>query len=341
MVGTAQRQALRTLPKAELHLHIEGTLEPELAMKLAQRNNIDLPWHTVEELEREYQFENLQSFLDLYYQLMQTLRTADDFRDLMLAYLERAHNNGVMHAEIFFDPQVHVFTNHLDYNTVLDGLREGMSIGRERYGISGGLILSIVRDMSLESANAILDMAEPRKNEILGIGLDSAEVGYPPELFADQFERARSFGWHAVAHAGEEGPADYIRQALDLLRAERIDHGTHLLDDAELMERVARDGIALTCCPLSNLRLQVINSMNEHPIARFMREGVTCTVNSDDPAYFGGYVAANYEALAETCLSMEQLVALAGNSIDASFADDARKAAMRAQLDSWRTAHGF
>lgn len=332
--------ALATMPKAELHLHIEGTLEPELAFKLARRNDVALPWRTIDELRAQYRFENLQSFLDLYYALTKTLRTADDFRDLMLAYLARAARDGVMHAEIFFDPQVHVFSNGVPYDTVLDGLLEGLRAGRKRYGVTGGLMLSLVRDMSVESADRILDMAEPRRGEILGIGLDSAEAGYPPSMFVDQFARARSFGWHAVAHAGEEGPADYIRQALDLLHAERIDHGIHILDDPELQARVVRDRIPLTCCPLSNLRLQVVHDMRKHPVPQMMRDGIVCTINSDDPAYFGGYVAANYAALADAGMSLDGLAALAGNSIDASFADERRRMRMHAALADWRTANG-
>lgn len=341
MVDRAKEQALATMPKCELHLHIEGTLEPDLAFAFAKRNGVALPWASIDELRAQYEFEDLQSFLDLYYALMRTLKTKDDFKDLMVAYLTRANADGVKHAEIFFDPQVHVCTNGLDFNTVLDGLLEGMMIGRERFGITGGLILSIVRDMDIDSANIILDLAQPRKNEILGIGLDSAEVGYPPARFVEQFARARRFGWHCVAHAGEEGPAAYIRDALDLLHAERIDHGIHIQDDHELLERVVRDGIPLTCCPLSNLRLQVVHDMRKHPIPEFLHEGLMCTVNSDDPAYFGGYVAANYAALASIGMSMEELAALAGNSIDASFASDGRKAQLHAELAVWQMERGL
>ncbi len=341
MVDEAMEQALATMPKCELHLHIEGTLEPDLAFAFAKRNGVALPWASIDELRAQYEFEDLQSFLDLYYALMKTLKTKDDFKDLMVAYLTRANADGVKHAEIFFDPQVHVCTNGLDFNTVLDGLLEGMMIGRERFGITGGLILSIVRDMDIDSADMILDLAQPRKDGILGIGLDSAEVGYHPARCVDPFERARSFGWHCVAHAGEEGPAAYIRDALDLLHAERIDHGIHVQDDHELLERVVRDGIPLTCCPLSNLRLQVVHDMRKHPIPEFLHEGLMCTVNSDDPAYFGGYVAANYAALADIGMSMEELVALAGNSIDASFASDGRKAQLHAELAVWQMERGL
>ncbi|RSX49674.1 adenosine deaminase [Bifidobacterium castoris] len=338
---TDMQTALATMPKAELHLHIEGTLEPELAFEFARRNGVRLPWRTLDELRAQYRFANLQSFLDLYYALMRTLRTADDFRDLMLAYLERAARDGVMHAEIFFDPQVHVFTDHVDYDTVLDGLREGLRLGAERYGVTGALILSLVRDMDVATADRILDMAQTRSDEVIGVGLDSAEAGHPPSMFVDQFARARSLGWHAVAHAGEEGPADYIRQALDLLHAERIDHGIHILDDDELEARVIRDRIPLTCCPLSNLRLQVVGSIDDHPLPRMVHDGLVCTVNSDDPAYFGGYVAANYAALASTGMPLDMLAALAANSIEASFADDADKERMRGRLARWRDEHGL
>ena len=265
-------QALRTMPKAELHVHIEGTLEPELALALAERNHVALPWTDLEELRRQYEFENLQSFLDLYYQLMATLRTADDFRDLMLAYLERAAADGVRHAEIFFDPQVHV-GNGIDLDTVIDGLLEGLRLGRERFGITGGLILCIVRDMPVASAEAMLTAARHRAGDLIGVGLDSAEVGYPPSLFAEVFAKARALGLHCVAHAGEEGPAAYVAEALDLLHAERIDHGIHAIDDEALVRRLAATGTPLTCCPLSNRRLQVVHDLHDLPLRRFLDAG--------------------------------------------------------------------
>lgn len=249
-ISPATEQALRKLPKAELHLHIEGTLEPELALKLAERNNINLPFADLDDLKTHYEFENLQSFLDLYYQLMSVLRTRQDFTDLMLAYLARANADGVRRAEIFFDPQVHM-NNGLDFDVVLDGLLEGLRIGHERFGIDGGLIMCIIRDMPVDSAEALLDTAASRAGDLLGIGLDSAEVGYPPELFSHVYERAARLGLHLVAHAGEEGPADYVRQALDSLHVERIDHGVRTATDGDLVARIARDGIALTVCPLS------------------------------------------------------------------------------------------
>ncbi|MBW3091091.1 adenosine deaminase [Bifidobacterium miconisargentati] len=327
MVDESMRAALRALPKAELHLHIEGTLEPELALELAERNGVMLPWTSLDELKRQYAFENLQSFLDLYYQLMAVLKTADDFRDLMLAYLKRAAADGVRHAEIFFDPQVHL-GNGLDLDTVMDGLLEGLRLGRERYGIGGGLILCIVRDLPVESARHVLELAAPRAADLIGIGLDSAEVGYPPSLFADVFVRARELGLHCVAPAGEEGPAAYVTEALDLLHAERIDHGVHAADDPAVTRRLAEEHIPLTCCPLSNRRLQVVHDLRDLPLRKLIEAGVTVTVNSDDPAYFGGYIGANYEALAEIGFTYDELKALAADSIRASFLPEADKRAL-------------
>ncbi|MDU2422475.1 MAG: adenosine deaminase [Bifidobacterium scardovii] len=331
-------QALRTMPKAELHVHIEGTLEPELALALAERNHVALPWTDLEELRRQYEFENLQSFLDLYYQLMATLRTADDFRDLMLAYLERAAADGVRHAEIFFDPQVHV-SNGIDLDTVIDGLLEGLRLGRERFGITGGLILCIVRDMPVASAEAMLTAARHRAGDLIGVGLDSAEVGYPPSLFAEVFAKARALGLHCVAHAGEEGPAAYVAEALDLLHAERIDHGIHAIDDEALVRRLAATGTPLTCCPLSNRRLQVVHDLHDLPLRRFLDAGVAITVNSDDPAYFGGYIAANYEAMASVGFTLDELSRLAENSIRATFLPNADKQALLDELDGWKARH--
>ena len=328
-------QALRELPKAELHLHIEGTLEPELALELAERNGVELPFRDLADLKAHYEFANLQSFLDLYYQLMAVLRTREDFTDLMLAYLKHAHEDGVRRAEIFFDPQVHM-NNGLSYDLVLDGLLEGLRIGRERYGIEGGLIMCFLRDLPVESAEALIETAAPRASELLGVGLDSAEVGYPPELFKNVYARAAELGLHLVAHAGEEGPADYVLQALDVLHVERIDHGVNTADDPALVGRVADEGIALTVCPLSNRRLQVVQDVRELPIRAFMDAGVKVTVNSDDPAYFGGYIAANYEALAEAGIPLPMLADIAANSLNATFASTQEKTAMLAALDGWR-----
>lgn len=326
---------LRSMPKSELHIHIEGTLEPELALQLADRNGVQLPWNTLEELAAQYQFTDLQSFLNLYYELMSVLRTADDFRDLMLAYLERAHTDGVVHAEIFFDPQVHL-NNGIAYDTVLDGLLEGLRIGQERYHIGGGLILCIVRDLPVQSAQHILDLATPRAHELLGIGLDSAEVGYPPSLFTDIFAQARALGLHCVAHAGEEGSVEYIEQALDLLHAERIDHGAHAIDDSAMMHRLANDQIPVTRCPLSNLRLHVVDNIHELQLSAFLDAGIITTINSDDPAYFGGYILENYCALADAGMSVSKLVDMGRMSLMAVFGDDEYKNALLCQFDDWK-----
>ncbi|WP_300766360.1 adenosine deaminase [uncultured Bifidobacterium sp.] len=326
---------LATLPKAELHLHIEGTLEPDLALELARRNSVDLPWTDLRTLSRQYQFDDLQSFLDLYYQLMAVLRTSDDFRDLMLAYLGRAARDGVLHSEIFFDPQVHM-RNGLSIDTVMDGLLDGMRIGRERWGISSSLILCIVRDLPVESAQSTLDAVEHRVADLVGIGLDSAEVGYPPSLFAEVFDRAARMGLHRVAHAGEEGPSSYVSEALDLLHVERIDHGVHSADDPSLVKRLASENIPLTMCPLSNVRLHVVPEVRDLPIPSLLEAGVRVTVSSDDPAYFGGYIADNYRALRKAGLSLASLASIARNSIEASFVDAEDRARMLELHDSWK-----
>ncbi len=337
-ISPATEQALRKLPKAELHLHIEGTLEPELALKLAERNNISLPFADLDDLKAHYEFENLQSFLDLYYQLMSVLRTRQDFTDLMLAYLARANADGVRRAEIFFDPQVHM-NNGLDFDVVLDGLLEGLRIGHERFGIDGGLIMCIIRDMPVDSAEALLDTAASRAGDLLGIGLDSAEVGYPPELFSHVYERAARLGLHLVAHAGEEGPADYVRQALDSLHVERIDHGVRTATDGDLVARIARDGIALTVCPLSNHRLQVVRDVADLPVRQLFDAGVKVTLNSDDPAYFGGYIGDNYIAMAQTGMSLDELATIAEYSLKSSFATPEQKTTYANALADWKRIH--
>lgn len=334
-VKTDDATALRTMPKAELHLHIEGTLEPELALRLARRNGVALPWHDLETLRRQYDFVNLQSFLDLYYQLMAVLKTADDFRDLMLDYLDRAAADGVRHAEIFFDPQVHL-GNGIALDTVMDGLLEGLRIGRERHGITGGLIVCVVRDMPVASAEKLLDQLAPRIDDLIGIGLDSAEVGYPPSLFTDVFARARRMGLHVVAHAGEEGPAQYVIEALDLLHAERIDHGCHAADDDALVDRLCREAIPLTMCPLSNLRLNVVDDLRALPIRRYLDAGAVVTLNSDDPAYFGGYIGDNYEALYKIGFTVPELASCARASILSTFADHARQQEMLREFEAWQ-----
>ncbi|MGP9020907.1 adenosine deaminase [Streptomyces sp. BR1] len=310
------------IPKAELHLHIEGTLEPELAFELAARNGVRLPYADTEELRKAYLFDDLQSFLDLYYSLMAVLRTEDDFEALAEAYLARAAAQGVRHAEIFFDPQAHT-ARGVSIGTVVEGLGRALDRSRERHGISTRLILCFLRDQSAESALATLDAARPYLHRIVGIGLDSAEVGHPPAKFREVYAVASALGLRKVAHAGEEGPPSYITEALDVLGVERIDHGLRALEDPELVARLVRDRVPLTLCPLSNVRLRAVDVLEAHPLGRMMDAGLMCTVNSDDPAYFGGYVDDTFLAVrAALGLSESRLRELARNSFLAAFLDD-------------------
>ncbi|MGW1276712.1 adenosine deaminase [Streptomyces tsukubensis] len=325
------------LPKAELHLHIEGTLEPELAFALADRNGVTLPYRDTEELRRAYLFDDLQSFLDLYYGLMTVLRTADDFAELTDAYLARAAAQGVRHAEIFFDPQAHT-ARGVPLGTVVEGLGRALDAAPGRYGISTRLIMCFLRDLPAESAMETLRAAEPYLDRITGIGLDSAEVGHPPAKFKEVYEAAAALGLRRVAHAGEEGPASYIREALDVLGVERIDHGLRCLEDGELVDRLVRERMPLTLCPLSNVRLRAVDTLEAHPLPRMMAAGLLCTVNSDDPAYFGGYVGDTFHAVREALgLGPEELRELARNSFEASFLDDdeERRAELIAAVDAY------
>ena len=324
---------VRGLPKAELHVHIEGTLEPELMFELAGRNDVALPYGSVEEVRAAYEFDNLQSFLDIYYQAATVLRTEEDFADLMSAYLTRAVADGVRHAEIFFDPQTHT-ERGIDIGTVVRGFVHAQQNAAPQ--VTSTLILCFLRHLSSESAIEAFEEARPFLDHIEGVGLDSGEAGNPPGLFAEPYRLAAETGMRLVAHAGEEGPAGYVRSALDTLRAERIDHGVRAGDDPALVERLARERIPLTMCPLSNQRLKVFPDLRHHNLKRLMDAGVLVTVNSDDPAYFGGYVADNYLAIAEALdLSRDDLVQLARNSIDASFLTDDRKAALREEISSY------
>ncbi|WP_406207494.1 adenosine deaminase [Kitasatospora sp. NBC_01560] len=323
------------LPKAELHLHIEGTLEPELAFALAARNGVALPYADTEELRRAYSFSDLQSFLDLYYALMAVLRTEQDFADLADAYLARAAGQGVRHAEIFFDPQAHT-ARGVPLDVVVEGLGRALDRSEERYGISTRLIMCFLRDESAESALETFEAARPHFGRITGIGLDSAEVGHPPAKFREVYRLAAEAGLHRVAHAGEEGPAAYITEALDVLGVERIDHGLRCLEDAELVERLVREQIPLTLCPLSNVRLRCIDTLADHPLPAMLEAGLLVTVNSDDPAYFGGYVDDNLRAVEEALrLDREQLRLLAANSFRASFLDEDRRAALLAEVAAY------
>ncbi|MFF2040459.1 adenosine deaminase [Kitasatospora sp. NPDC058170] len=325
------------LPKAELHLHIEGTLEPELAFALAARNGITLPYADTEELRRAYSFSDLQSFLDLYYALMAVLRTEEDFADLADAYLARAAEQGVRHAEIFFDPQAHT-ARGVPLGTVVDGLTRALARSEERYGISTQLIMCFLRDESAESALETFEAARPYFDRIAGIGLDSAEVGNPPAKFREVYRRAAAAGLRRVAHAGEEGPAAYITEALDVLGVERIDHGLRCLEDEQLVARLVREQIPLTLCPLSNVRLRCIDTLADHPLRTMLDAGLLVTVNSDDPAYFGGYVDDNFRAVQQAmALDEPTLRLLAANSFRAAFLDEPRRARLLAEV----AAHEF
>ncbi|SJZ34930.1 adenosine deaminase [Marinactinospora thermotolerans DSM 45154] len=324
------------IPKAELHLHIEGTLEPELAFELAERNGIELPFDSVEELRRAYSFTDLQSFLDLYYALMSVLRTEQDFADLAAAYLERAAAQGVRHAEIFFDPQAHT-SRGVAIGTVVTGLARALEDAERSLGISSRLILCFLRDRPAEEAMETLESARPHLHAITGVGLDSAEIGNPPEKFREVFAAARAAGLRRVAHAGEEGPADYVRQALDVLGAERIDHGVRCLEDPELVERLRREAVPLTVCPFSNVRLRVVERLEEHPLPKLIGAGLVVTVNSDDPAYFGGYVEDNLDGVRRALdLDPETVRELARNSFRAAFLDEERRAELIAEVDAYR-----
>jgi adenosine deaminase len=323
------------IPKAELHLHVEGTLEPELAFALAERNGIALPFAGADALREAYAFADLQSFLDLYYELMAVLRTERDFADLADAYLRRAQADGVRHAEIFFDPQAHT-ARGVPFDVVVEGLHSALSASRERYGISSALIMCFLRDQPVDSALEALASAERHLDKIIAVGLDSAEVGNPAARFAALFERARELGLRCVAHAGEEGPAEYVWEVLDVLKVERVDHGIRSMEDPELVERLRAERIPLTVCPFSNVRLRAVDHLGFHPLKRILEAGLVATVNSDDPAYFGGYVQENYDGVAAALeLTDDQIYVLARNSFEASFLDEQTRAGYVAELDAF------
>jgi adenosine deaminase len=310
------------LPKAELHLHIEGSLEPDLMFALARRNRIALPFATVDQLRAAYEFSKLQDFLDLYYQGAQVLLQPEDFQDLALAYFRRAAADGVRHAEIFFDPQTHT-SRGVPLAAVMQGLLAAITVAERELGLSVSLILCFLRHLDEDDALGTLRQAEPWLGQLTGVGLDSSELGHPPAKFVRVFRAAAERGLRLVAHAGEEGPPDYVRQALELLRVERIDHGNRALEDPGLVVQLARRAIPLTVCPLSNLKLQVVTDLARHPLAEMLRHGLRATVNSDDPAYFGGYINDNYRAVA-TGLALDRaaVASLARNSFLGSFLPD-------------------
>lgn len=313
-------QWLAALPKAELHMHIEGSLEPELLFDLAERNGISLPWADVDALRRAYTFGNLQEFLDLYYQGANVLRTEQDFYDLTWAYLQRCHAQGVVHVEPFYDPQTHL-ERGIPFEVALEGISTALRDGKQKLGIGGGLILSFLRHLTEDDAFETFAQALPYRDAFFAVGLDSSELGHPPSKFERVFAKARADGFLAVAHAGEEGPPDYIWQALDLLKVSRIDHGVRAVEDPRLIERLIDEQIPLTVCPLSNVKLRVFDDMRDHNILSLLERGVKVTVNSDDPAYFGGYVNENFMALHESLgMTEDQARRLAQNSLDARLA---------------------
>ena len=306
-----------------------------MIMELAAKNGVELPYASVDQLRAKYEFSNLQSFLDLFYENMVVLRTAEDFREITLAYLQRAHDSGVRHVELFFDPQAHI-QRGLGLGDVIAGIRAGLNVGLERWGISHKLIACFWRHAPAAEAMDLMKLLVAEKHDIDGIGLDSSELGFPPELFQEVFDYARAHGLHVVAHAGEEGPADYIWQALDLLKVERVDHGIRCLDDPALVQRLVEEQMPLTVCPLSNIRLRAVDTMADHPLPQMLEKGLKVSVHSDDPAYFGGYMDANFASLMESFnFSTEQLATLASNSFESTFLDEASKQALLAEVQAW------
>jgi adenosine deaminase len=327
-------QLAAALPKAELHIHIEGSLEPELIFALAQRNGVTLPYPSVEALRQAYAFTDLQSFLDIYYAGASVLLHEADFFDMAWAYLQRAHADNVVHAEIFFDPQTHT-ARAVDIGVVIEGLNRACEKARAEFGMTSALILCFLRHLSEDDAFDTLEAALPHRKHFIGVGLDSSEVGHPPGKFSRVFARCRDLGLHIVAHAGEEGPPPYIWEALNDLKAERIDHGVRSLEDPALVAELARRRTPLTVCPLSNLKLCVVNDLRDHPMKKLLDAGLCATVNSDDPAYFGGYLNANFVQTVEALnLSREDVITLARNSFEASFIDAATRAKHLEKLDA-------
>ncbi len=323
------------MPKAELHLHIEGSLEPELMFSLAKRNNIDLPFKSVEEVREAYQFSELQDFLDIYYQGMGVLQTEQDFYDLTWAYLTKIHSQNVIHTEIFFDPQGHT-ERGIAFETVINGIHRALVDGNEKLGISSCLIMCFLRHLSEDAALQTLEQALPFKDKIRGVGLDSSELGHPPSKFTNAFARAKKEGFLAVAHAGEEGPSDYVIEALDILKIDRLDHGNRSLEDEKLVQRLVDSQMALTVCPLSNYKLAGVTDMRKHPLKEMLDKGLNATINSDDPAYFGGYMTENYQVVAEALnLSKDEIIKLARNGFNATFCTPEEKTALQTKLDNY------
>lgn len=330
------RDLIQKIPKVELHMHIEGSLEPELMFEIADRNGIALKFNSVEEVRQAYEFTDLQSFLDIYYAGAQVLRHEQDFYDLTWAYLQKVHDQNVRHTEIFFDPETHT-DNGVPFEVVVTGIHQALADAGDRLGMSTHLILCFLRHKSADISSALntLERALPFRDWIVGVGLDSSEMGHPPERFVEVFDRARAAGFRTVAHAGEEGPPDYIWQALNLLKVQRIDHGVRSEEDAALLRLLRDEKIPLTVCPLSNTKLRVFDTMKDHNIKRLLDAGLCVTVNSDDPAYFGGYLYENYFAIQEGLgLEVDDIIQLARNGIEAAFLEPAEKSALMDELDS-------
>lgn len=337
---TAQIDFIQGLPKVELHLHIEGSLEPELLFELAQRNKVAVPFNSVAEVRDAYDFSNLQDFLDIYYQGMGVLQTEQDFYDLTWAYLQRVAVQNVYHTEIFFDPQGHT-ERGIAFETVLHGIIKALEDGTQRLGITSRLIMCFLRHLSEGDAFETLDQALPHKDKIIGVGLDSSEVGHPPAKFRNVFAKAREEGFRVVAHAGEEGPPEYVWEALDLLKVNRIDHGNRALEDEVLVRRLVDERVALTVCPLSNLKLCVVNDLHHHPLRNMLKLGLKATINSDDPSYFGGYMNENFIRVTQAlALEESHLTSITSNAIEASFLDDREKSALHRKLEEYLTKSG-
>lgn len=323
------------LPKAELHLHIEGTLEPKLMFQLAERNGITLPYENIAALQAAYEFSRLQDFLDIYYQGMNVLRTEQDFFDLTWAYLEKVNRQSVRHVEIFFDPQGHL-ERGIAFETAVNGIHSALVKGQKEYDISFGLIMCFLRHLDEDDAFATFEMALPHKDKIIGVGLDSSEKDNPPAKFQQVFAKAREEGFRLVAHAGEEGPPEYVYEALDILKVDRIDHGNTSMQDPTLIKRLVAEQMPLTVCPLSNTKLCVVDDMKRHPLPQMLEAGIKVTINSDDPAYFGGYLNENYEAISDILGNDTELLAkLARNSFSASFLEDSQRDSLIAEVDAY------
>ncbi len=326
---------IKNIPKAELHVHIEGTFEPELMFEIAKRNDIAIRYKSIEKLREAYDFRNLQDFLNIYYEGAGVLVYEKDFYDLTWAYLKKIHSQNVLHTEIFFDPQTHT-DRGISFSTVINGIYRALKDAEDKMGISGRLIMCFLRHLSEESAMQTLEIALPYKNRITAVGLDSSEKGNPPSKFKEVFDRARHEGFLTVAHAGEEGPASYVWEALDLLKVSRIDHSNNALDDKDLVRELARRQIPLTVCPLSNVKLSVVDAIKNHPLKKMMEKGLFVTVNSDDPAYFGGYIAENYLAVQKALnLTKEDIYTLAKNSFRASFLEEPEKQRLLTRLEEF------